>query len=193
MKKYNALPLLMLLLISATCVAQQKVEREHRIRKCQFPKFDTALLTANSREVRFYQEIDSLATTYTLRFKKDRLQYHFDLTEQGIPEITGFHVKEVDIPKDTYAKIDNYLKKSFGKVAVRRILQQYPVQNPEEVDKTIKDTFQNLLVPYTTYEFMVTGKMQGQERRTYELVFDAEGELNSLKMALPANYDHVLY
>ncbi len=193
MKKYNTLALILLLFVSTLAVSQQKVEREHRIRKCQFPKFNTLLLTPESKELRFYQEIDTLGTTYTLKFKKDRLRYHFDLTEQGIPETTGFQIKEVDLPNETYTKIDTYLKKTFGKVAVRRILQQYPVQNPEEMEKTLKDTFQNLMLPHTTYEFMVTGKIQDQERSTYEIVFDTEGELQSFRMALPANYDHVLY
>ncbi|MEA1787186.1 hypothetical protein U1E44_13880 [Arenibacter sp. GZD96] len=193
MKKFSTIPLVLFIMISTTMVSQQKVEREHRIRKCQFPNFDTALLIPESKEVRFYQEIDSTKTIYTLKFKKDRLHYHFDLTEQGIPEITGFQVKEVDIPNETYAKIDAYLKKTFGKVAVRRILQQYPVENSENIEKTVKETFQNLMLPHTTYEFMVTGKMPDQERSTYEIVFDAEGELQQFRMALPTNYDHVLY
>jgi hypothetical protein len=80
----------------------------------------------------------------------------------------------------------------FHKYRIRKILQQYPLQEKTNEDKTLRDAFQNLLLPYIRYELIVAGK-EGRSHNDYEVLYDAAGNFIRIRASLPANYDHVLY
>lgn len=193
MKHYLGL-VLFLFLITLPCLAQNKYEREHRIKKSQFPTLQTdiMLLRPEMKNIRYYKEIDGTKTTYSVKFKKDRLHYHLAYDETGILKYSGFRVKEIDIPEETYQEIKSYLSRNFEKVRVKRIFQQYPANITEPLGVNLKNTFQNLLLPDNIYKLIIIGKKAG-ENKEFDLWFDAEGKLQTIRQALPANYDHVLY
>lgn len=190
MKKYKLLPVIILL--SATCFSQTKLEREHRIRKCEFPSFDLASITSNTKKHRFYKEIDSSAINYIVKFKKDRLHYQIAMDSSAQIENLGFSVTKIDLPEETFSNINEHLNNAFEKVTILKIIQQYPVPNDETPEKTVRNAMQNLMLPDTLYELTVTGKKDGK-KTVYKSIFDASGNLVQLAEALPVNYDHVLY
>jgi len=174
--------------------AQNKYEREHQIKKSQFPPVEQRLLSANSKmkQQRFYKEVDSSQTTYTMKFKLDRLRYFMDFDQNGKLQNIGFRVKEVDIPSDAYSKIESYLTTHFDKVKIRRMHQEYMVLDEKANDKTLKDAFQNMLLPSNRYRLIIATKKNGK-RMENEALFNAEGSLKMIRKTLPVNYDHVLY
>lgn len=187
--KYSYLALMLFLIIGPNCFAQAKLEREHRIKKSQFPSIDMDKLTLeNAKYLRYYREVDSSKITYTLKFRKGKMLYHIDYNEKGAIQNTGFMVKEVDIPTDTYANISSVLKDKFKKTKIKYIQQRYP----GSVENVLKNTFQNLILPSNTYKVMLRGK-KVDDGKDYIAIFNAEGHLENMAMALPPNYDHVLY
>ncbi|MGJ8735286.1 hypothetical protein [Zobellia laminariae] len=180
--------------ITGTAFAQIKDEREHRIRKSQFP--ENALLfihqkLVNAKRIRFYKEIDGNKISYEAKFKKDRLKYSIEFNPEGKLEDIEIVIKSLDIPNDAYAKITTYLENNFKKYRVRKIQQQY-LSDGVDVDKTLKNAFQNLMLPSIKYEFIIDGKNdKGFEE--FEILFDADGKFELIKKSLPPNYDHVLY
>ncbi|CAM4113917.1 hypothetical protein [Zobellia nedashkovskayae] len=180
--------------ITGTAIAQIKDEREHRIRKSQFP--ENALLfihqkLVNAKRIRFYKEIDGNKISYEAKFKKDRLKYSIEFNPEGRLEDIEIVIKSLDIPNDAYAKITTYLENNFKKYRVRKIQQQY-LSDGIDVDKTLKNAFQNLMLPSIKYEFIIDGKNdKGFEE--FEILFDADGKFELIKKSLPPNYDHVLY
>ena len=187
--KYSYITLMLLLLLGPKCYPQTKLEREHRIQKSQFPstKMDNLPLE-NTKNIRYYREIDTSKITYTLKFRKGKMHYHLDFDEKGTLQNTGFTVKEVDIPTDTYAQISSDLNANFEKIKIKYIQQRY-LGSSENV---LKNTFQNLILPSNTYKVMFRGKKVDQ-REDYIAIFNAEGNLIKTTTALPANYDRVLY
>ncbi|SIS40899.1 hypothetical protein SAMN05421766_101639 [Zobellia uliginosa] len=180
---------------SASLLAQVKSEREHRIRKSQFP--EKPLLTIekkveDARQMRFYKEIDSNEVSYKVKFKKDRLRYGIKFNNDSKIEGIEFEIKPVDIPNDSYSQIIAYLEKNFEKYRVQKIHQQYLTKG-NDIDQSLKDAFQNLMLPSITYKFAVKGKKSGKNVEKFEIIFNAEGKLELIKKALPPNYDHVLY
>ncbi len=174
--------------------AQNKYEREHRIRKNQFPENALAHVAeqmVDAKKIRFYRETDSAKVSYEVKFKKDRLRYSVEFDKDGTLEDIEILIKVVDIPDESFSNITNYLQSTFSKYRFRRMQQQYPVgtENPE---KTIKNAFQNLMLPTIKYEFIVSGK-KDKEYMQYEIVFDADGNFENMRKSLPPNYDHVLY
>ncbi|MCM4150652.1 hypothetical protein DHD05_03530 [Arenibacter sp. N53] len=187
--KYSYIILVLLIMFSLKSYSQTKLEREHRIKKSQFPSLEfEALPLEDAKNLRYYKEVDSSQITYTLRFRKGKMHYHIDFNEKGAIQNTGFGVKEVDIPTDTYSNIYSFLKENFKKIKIKYIQQRYP----GSLENVLKNTFQNLILPNNTYKLMLRGK-KADKREDFIAIFDAEGNLIKITMALPANYDHVLY
>ncbi len=175
--------------------AQVKTEREYRIRKEQFPTAALELLgnrLDDVRRLRFYREVDSNRVSFEMKFKKDRLHYGVEFTPEGVLASIEVQIKPVDIPEDSWASVQAALSDRFTKFRVRRIRQQYPRAAFESDEQTLRNAFQNLLLPELRYELALQARTdQGQMQ--YLALFDSEGTLLSLRKALPANYDHILY
>ncbi len=189
--KYKNSLIVLFLILGHFGFSHTKPEREHRIRKSQFPEITTPVIPKAAKRIRYYKEVDSLATIYTLKFRLEKINYHVEVDQEGDIQQLGFVLKEVDIPRDSYSRINNYLERTFKKIKVKRILQWYSAESTD----AIRNTFQNLILPSNTYELLVRGKrdLQRGNRKDYKLLFNAEGTLLSIEKALPVNYDRVLY
>ncbi len=184
---------IVLLFIGAVCFSQQ-IEREHRIRKSQFPQVNIGLMLNGSKtnKMRYYKEVDSLETTYILKFKMARLNYLLSYDDDGKLKISSFRVKEIDIPEETFQKIKAYISNSYEKFRIKRIFQQYPPTITVDHKPELKDTFQNLLLPSNVYKLIVIGKNE-KKNNEYDLWFSADGNLIRKRQALPMNHDRILY
>lgn len=186
----------LLLFCGSSSFAQNKYkyEREHRIKKSQFPEKALDLIEKKlleARRIRFYRETDSTKTSFEAKFKQDRLKYSVEFDEEGTLEDVEIVIKPVDIPDDAFSRMNEYLTDNFVKYRIRKIQQQYPVGD-EEVDTTFRNAFQNLMLPGIKYEIMVSGKKEKGFHK-FEIRFDAEGNFSKIRKSLPPNYDHVLY
>lgn len=175
--------------------AQASHEREHRIKKSQFPDKAHVFLAneiTKVKRLRFYRETDSAKTSFEAKFKKDRLHYSMEFDSDGILKDVEILIKEIDVPNDTFTAIESYLNQSYTKCKIRKILQQYPIEKREEVKKTLKEAFQNLLLPSVNYKLMVSCKTEDGSV-DLEFLFDSAGTFKNKRVLLPPNYDHVLY
>ena len=195
MSRYKLLSILFLLFFIWSAKGQYKYEREYRIKKNQFPTVAHAFIEdqlKDARRIRYYRETDSTKVSYEAKFKLDKLHYSVEFDEQGNLEDVEILIKEVDIPNDTFAAITAYLESNFTKYRILRIQQQYPVNENETVEETLKNAFQNLLLPTIRYEIMVAAK-KDNGFEDYEILFDHKGEFIKLRKSLPLNHDHILY
>lgn len=194
MKFSNIIPFLILFLLT-TVWAQDKYEREYRIRKSQFPEKAFSLIKAplqGARQVRYYKEVDSAKITYKAKFRKDRLYYHIEFDERGTLVEVGVLISKIDVPIASYEAIAEYLNSCFRKYRTRKIQQQYTISSFGTASKTLDMAFQNLIDPKINYKLIVSGKQDGRFQ-DFELLFDANGKFIRMRKSLPANYDHVLY
>jgi hypothetical protein len=192
----HLIAILLLLLCSTHSASAQKnkYEREYRIKKSQFPEKALKYIDEkleDARRIRFYKETDSTKTSYEAKFKKDRLKYSVEFSEEGVLEDIEVLIRAVDIPDDSFSEMNGYLKRNFRKYRIRKIQQQYPM-GENDAETTVKHAFQNLMLPYIKYELIVAGKKEKGYAR-YEVLFDAEGRFENIRKSLPPNYDHVLY
>lgn len=195
MMKYNFYLALISFLCAIPLWGQAKYEREFRIRKSQFPERASAWIEEeikDARRIRFYKEIDSARTRFKAKLKKDRLHYTVEFTSQGDLEDIEFIIKEVDIPREVYGDIEDQLAQECGRFKIRRLQQQYPLGAGRKTATLIKDAFQNLILPYINYKFIVSCKTN-EGRVDFEYLFNAEGIFLSRRRSLPPNYDHILY
>ena len=196
MKKYKCFLLLIMALFQySTGLSQVKVEREHRIKKNQFPDAAHDFIKEklkDAKKIRFYKETDTTKITYEAKFKKDKLHYSIEFDESGKVEDIEILIKEVDVPQDSWSNITKFLREKFDKYKIRKIQQQYSFTSDETAETTLNIAFQNLLIPSLNYAIIVRGKIQ-DNHADFEILFGAEGDFIKMKESLPANYDHVLY
>ncbi|WP_158974592.1 hypothetical protein [Cellulophaga sp. L1A9] len=190
--KYKIL-ILILLCSYSTLMAQVKHEREFRIKKKDFPTESYDLIkskVSDAKKLKFYKEIDSLKISYEAKFKKDKLWYSIEFNEEGTLEDIEITIKEIDVPNETYERIQNYLGTNFTSFKIKKIQQQYVTEDP--VEKTFKNAFQNLMLPSVNYELIIDAKKE-KNYDQFEILFNSEGNYLSIRKSLPPNYDHVLY
>ncbi len=195
MIRFSQISILFFLLAAMTLQGQYKYEREHRIKKSQFPERSKSFIAdylKNARKIRYYRETDSTRTSYEAKFKVDRLHYSVEFNQSGDLEDIEILIKEVDIPNESMALITKFMDSTFSKYRLRRIQQQYRVKEGESVEKTLKNAFQNLLLPTIRYEIMVSGRKENGFE-DFKVLFDADGNFITMRKSLPANYDHILY
>jgi hypothetical protein len=186
---------LILILYTSSSFAQNKYEREFRIKKSQFPTTAKDLLDThvkNIKRLKFYKETDSTKNSYEAKFKKDKLWYGMGFEANGALKDIKIIIKPLDIPSDALSNITVYLNKSFDKHRVKIIHQQYVISAEEKLEKSLRNAFQNLLLPSLNYEIIVIGK-KDKDYLEYKIRFDAEGDFIAIKKRLPPNYDRVLY
>ena len=174
--------------------AQYKYEREYRIRKSQFPTNALEFIeekVTDAKRIKFYKETDSTKVSYEAKLKKDRLWYSIEFSDEGVLEDIEILIKTTDIPNETLSKIEAYLNSHFNKYRIKRLQQQYPART-DALETTLRNAFQNLILPTNNYEIMVSGKKDGGYM-DYEILFDADGNFRNQRKSLPPNYDHVLY
>lgn len=185
--KYK-LSFFLLLAIHSLGSSQTAPEREHRIKRSQFPLVEAGLVPAEAKNLKYYKEVDTSTTTYILKFRLKKMEYHMDMDELGQMRQLGFGVGEVDIPQETYALISDFLEDNFQKAKIRRILQFYPGDSYN----ALKNAYQNLILPSNTYQLLFRGK-RGKGSKEYIATFDADGNILKIRDALPANFDRILY
>ncbi|SHK08762.1 hypothetical protein SAMN05216293_0228 [Flagellimonas taeanensis] len=184
----------MLLFLPFWAMSQEKREQEFRIDRTQFPDMAFSQIEeylTNAKRIRFYQEMDSTKKSYEAKFKKGRLHYSVEFSEQGKLEDVEFIIKERDMPKDSWNAIMDHLHTEYPKFRIKKIQQQYPL-NDRDPQKMLHEAFQNLILPYINYEFVFSAK-KDKGFQTYEALFNAEGTLIHIRKSLPPSYDHVLY
>ncbi|MEJ1221181.1 hypothetical protein [Sediminicola sp. 1XM1-17] len=181
--------------MSSMAMAQDKLEREHRIKKSQVPASAIHFMEskiAPVKKIRYYREIDTSTVHYISKFKKDRLHYGIQFSEDGKFQHVAITVKAIDIPKDSWDNIMQFMNGYFSKHKIKKVYQQYKATKEQSEKVTLKNAFQNLILPDLTYRVLAKGSIEGK-CQAYEILVDAEGNLISLKKSLPPNYDHILY
>ncbi len=190
------LPFACLLLLSfAPASAQQKQEREFRIRKAQFPESAREVMEPyleDVRRLRYYKEIDSARSSFEMKFKHRRLHYSVEFTPEGELEDAEVLIKPVDIPNESLDAIRTHLKETYGRYRIRKIQQQYPRASFASDTQTLKNAFQNLLLPEIRYELVIQTRQESGLAH-FEILYDSEGRLLRIRESLPPNYNHVLY
>lgn len=193
-RKFNNFSIFFLLFGILVVSGQNKNERESRISASELPEKALNLISEqleNAKRVRYYQETDGDKKSYEIKFKKVKLNYSVEFDVNGELEDVEFIIKPIDIPEDSWTNINEYLNGNFKKSNIKKIQQQYPAENRND-QQTLKDAFQNLILPYINYEIVFVGKKE-KGFLHYEALFNSEGEILTLRRFSPANYDHVLY
>ncbi len=182
-----------LLLLGVFCFGQKKQEQEFRIDKKELPNGVMALLSnylENAKRLRYYKERDGEKSSYEVKFKKDKLHYSIEFDEKGALEDVELLIKQTDIPNEAFDNMTTYLQSNHKKYRIKKIQRQYV--NTGDAAQTLKEAFQNGILPKLKYELIIATKDENGYGE-FELTFDANGEHLLTRKAVNTKYDHVLF
>ena len=174
--------------------AQQKNEKEERIRENVFPKIALQLLRdhiKNPRNLKYYRETDSLKMSYEAKFKLKKRRYSVEFTKTGELEDVEVLINREEVPPGTMEKIRTYLKNNTRKYHIERIQKQY-VNTPDinSID-VLKSALNNLSSQVINYEMIIWVSRREASGRV-EFTFDHQGNFVS-ERSFASSYDHVRY
>ena len=190
---FRTLFIAILLLLGIFCFGQKKQEQEFRIDKKELPDGVMVLLSNyldNAKRLRYYKERDGEKSSYEVKFKKDKLHYSIEFDEKGVLEDVELLIKQTDIPDEPFGKMTQYLKSNHKKYRIKKIQRQYV--NTGDAAQTLKEAFQNRILPKLRYELIIATKDENGYGE-FELTFDANGEHLLTRKAVKTKYDHVLF
>ena len=171
------------------------MELERRIAVDDFPKQALQELQPyleDARAVKYYQESDGTRSSYEVKLKRGKLRYSIEFNPQAQLEDVEIGIKEIDIPSASLAAIKNDLNKRLPKNRIRKIQQQYRHTPKQAISQTLREAFQNLLLPDIRYELIVGGRENGVYH-SYEMLYDAQGTFLNKRIVRSSDKRYVLY
>ncbi|MEM6523185.1 MAG: hypothetical protein AAGF85_10975 [Bacteroidota bacterium] len=184
---------LLLLAVFSSVVAQQKDEREQRIRETEVPNLILEELEPYVKDlkVKYIYEIDGEDSSYEAKFRSKSRLFSVEFDTLGQLEDVEIGVKFKALEKVLKDKIEKYLKESSSSYKVLKCQKQY-VYVSGEASETLRHAILNESHTPVNYELEVDMTVQ-KALHSYELLFDSAGTLISKRSIINRATDNVLY
>ncbi|WP_340067148.1 hypothetical protein [Ascidiimonas aurantiaca] len=174
--------------------AQQKNEKEERIRENVFPKIALQLLRdhiKNPKNLKYYRETDSLKMSYEAKFKLKERRYSVEFSKTGDLEDVEVLISKEEVPVNTMEKIQAYLKKNTRKYHIERIQKQYVNTSDINSADVLESALNDHSFEFINYEMVIWISKKDTSGRA-EFTFDHQGDFVS-ERSFVSSYDHVRY
>jgi len=191
MKRLTLLIFLSLLFIQQA-LAQDKYEKESRIKRAEVPEkavrfIDSAKLT---KKLKWYEEQGLRLTTYEVKTCHNKSKYSIEFDASGSIEDIEIDRKWNEIPADTQSIINSFLDSIYQKKKIRKVQIQF-TGSSDELHKML--TQPNSTVTVTTkYEIVVKGK-KNNEYEMVEYLFSDNGKMERRSKIILKNTDNLEY
>lgn len=185
--------LFLLLLIGITGFAQDKIEREKRIKKEEFPQAALALLEKEFlqlKRLRCYLETDGTARSVEAKFRYKGQKISAEFSEDGHLQDAEVLVKFSKINPKVRSQIKQFLDQQFDRWRIEKTQRQYlTLETPE---KTLKRVVAETVDPAVNFELIVLTKKDGVVSR-FEMLFDGAGTHQQTRKVIRRAYDFLIF
>lgn len=184
-----------LMLTSTLGHAQAKYEREYRITKDTIPEkaldFIHQLGILNdSTKVKWYKEVTLTGETLEAKYRKNGRKHSVEFTNRGDFSDVEVEIGKGRIPSATMKAIQVYLTDNFRKYRMEKIQRQWVGDEVDVISSLKSGVVEGSVV--VNYELIIRG-VTAEEKRYYELLFDAEGTLlKRIRIAVNTS-DNLIY
>jgi ribosomal protein S6 len=176
---------------SVVC-AQQKVEKEVRIRENEV--IATARGFVDSLDVktkvRWYEESGISHITYEAKTRHQGHHYSIEFSADGRLEDVEVEIKMTEIPRPVRQQMETQLQARFEKYVVRKVQRQYQGSRPA-LRQFINEGVAGREI-LQQYEVVIASRQQNSYRQ-YEVLFSEAGEILQLSEILLQDIQHLEY
>lgn len=173
-------------------VAQQKFEKESRIKVDEVPESAKQFIgnLQVKGKVKWYLEESLEGTSIEAKFKRNAEKYSVEFSPSGEIQDVEIEIKQKAIASDVYAKIDEALKATFSSYKLIKIQKQLI----GEQTNLLNALQQQVALDSITKNFEIVLKGVNEEgRKWYEYTFSEEGELLDKSVIIFRNTDNLEY
>lgn len=182
--------LLLILIATCTTSAQDKYEREKRIKSRDVPELAIGFMEeSNVSKIKWYRETRIDGHSYEAKTKVSGRKYSIEFDSAGVIEDIEIEIKWEDISEEAQVGICSYLE-SFSEVfRIRKIQSQFTGSKRDLLSLLNKGSSTDLK---TAYELVADIKKEG-ERYKFEFLFSSQGELLSQSRIIDRITDNLEY
>jgi len=181
-----------LLLFPLVSTAQQKYEREFRIKSEIVPQSARAFIDSIGADskIKWYRETNPNSVSIEAKFKLNKKKFSVEFDTLGSIQDVEFIVKPSEILPPISVKIEHQLDSLYQKWKFQKIQIQY-TGKPKEIIASIHQNEPTDAVKIA-YEIVLKGKALGNTQ-LFEITFNEEGELLDILQIVQDKADHLEY
>lgn len=182
----------LLILWNQPGTAQNKYEREFRIKEKEVPEYALQFLEAMhlSRKIKWYKEEGLSEETIEAKTKHRGCKYSIEFDLKGEIEDIEKVIKWKDIPPSTRSKIDHFINENHQKVRKDRIQVQFTGKREDLVQLISNKKIIKAL--QIKYEIVLKAKTNNKYE-DIEYLFSDDGSLEKKAIIISKNTDNLEY
>ncbi|MBW1295886.1 hypothetical protein [Aquimarina litoralis] len=172
--------------------AQNKVEKEYRIKKTEVPKnaLDFINKCSFKKKIKWYAEESQDGKSIEAKTYHQNRKYSIEFDSSGKPEDVEIKIPFSTIPNDLQNRIQSSLDSIFVKSKIKKIQKQWISDRSTLISLIKRETTRNKHT--TNYELIIKGKKE-KHSDYYELLYSDKGVLLQMLRIVSANTDNLIY
>ena len=180
-----------LLFFASNLLAQNKFEREYRIKEKSVPKkaIDFISNLQFDSHIKWYAEESSQGKSIEAKTKYQKVKYSIEFSTDGQLQDVEIEIEGKDILKDVFSKIQNRFSSDFSKFKIVKIQKQLSGSDRGIINFLKKGTKSSVTIKY---EIVAKGKSQ-KGKNLFEYTFSHTGEFEKREKIIFKNSDHLEY
>lgn len=182
--------ILLILLVNCKVFAQQKFEREYRVKEREVPKksVDFVHQCNFKKKVKWYVEESQDGTTFEAKVYKKKHLYSIEFLENGTLLDVEKKVKFSKLPKDIKKRIHKTLATTFKKYHIKKTQKQWKGNSEKLIQFITKK--KKATKEETAFEIVVKGR-KNKKYHLFEILFNHKGEILKKLQFSPINSDNL--
>lgn len=179
MRKNTLLIIVLALLVGfpVTTVAQDKIEREYKIKKEEVPQKALEFIKGieslpPKTKVNWYREEAADAESVEAKFKIDKRKFSIEFSTEGKLQDAEMEIDRDDIPKVTRESIEESLNVEFIKWSIKKVQLQWVGDSSLVISSINRNERQEEVEE--NYEIVIKGRTD-KTKSYFELLFDSSG------------------
>ncbi len=177
---------------SSSLWAQQKFEKETRVKRVQVPIPAQQFIEAIpfSKNIKWYKEEGLTSSSYEAKTRYDQHKYSIEFDTLGQLEDVEIKIRWAVVPKSVQTAIQQHLMETFDKFKFIKVQEQLSGETTAVLNHLLGKGKKETII--TQYEIVLKGKKEGQTH-WFEYTFDAEGKLKQQNTIIFRNTDNLEY
>lgn len=189
---YLFLSIVLMVLFPSLLRAQQKYERESRIKREMIPPSAQEFIDSigSDSKIKWYREIGLNGVSIEAKFRYNKKKFSVEFDTLGSVQDAEFLIKKSDINPSVYKTIATKLDSLYKKWKFQKIQMQYAGKRIDIITSILNnEPSQSINV---SYEIVLKGKALGNTQ-LFEITFNEQGEIKNVLHIIQDKSDHLEY
>lgn len=181
-----------LILLPILLKAQQKYEREYRVKSEDIPALAKEFIDSigSDSKIKWYKEIGLQEITVEAKFKYNNKKFSVEFDTLGILQDVEFVIKKREIAPVVYERIEQKLDSLYQKWKFKKIQIHYRGDRRDIITSINNNEPSDSIE--TNYEIVLKGNCLGNAQ-LYEITFSEQGDVLGVLRIIQDKADHLEY